>query len=135
MHGNLQTNTKEKTSPPSPQNLTERIVDAALDVKGRDVTVLNVNGSFDLADYFVLVSGRSDRQVQGICNRVIEEMRELGIKPISVEGFDRGHWVLIDFGDVILHVFYEPLREHYDIEGLWARAKGYRVIPERSRAA
>jgi ribosome-associated protein len=99
----------------------KRVVDACEDVKGKDVAVLDVHRISDFADYFVVASGRSDRQVQGITNRIIEELHRVGISPSSVEGYDDAQWVLIDCGDVIVHVFYEPVREHYDIESLWIR--------------
>jgi ribosome-associated protein len=99
----------------------KRVVEACEDVKGQDVSVLDVHRIADFADYFVVVSGRSDRQVQGITNRVIEELSHLNVSPSSVEGYEDAQWVLIDCGDVVVHVFYEPVREHYDIESLWIR--------------
>jgi ribosome-associated protein len=99
----------------------KRVVGACEDVKGKDVAVLDVHSISDFSDYFVVVSGRSDRQVQGITNRVVEQLAELGVYPSSVEGYDDAQWVLIDCGDVVVHVFYEPMREHYDIESLWIR--------------
>jgi ribosome-associated protein len=106
-----------------PVEVARQIVEACHEVKGQDIRVLDVSGIFDLSNYFVVVSGRSDRQVQGITNRVIESMAKLGYKPISIEGFEDGQWVLVDFGDVVLHVFYESVRQHYDIEGLWIKAR------------
>ena len=101
----------------------KRVVEACEDVKGQAVSVLDVHQISDFADYFVVVSGRSDRQVQGITNRVIEELNQIGVSPLSVEGYDDAQWVLIDCGEVIVHVFYEPVREHYDIESLWIRGE------------
>jgi ribosome-associated protein len=101
----------------------KRVVNACEEVKGKDVSVLDVRTLSDLADFFVVVSGRSDRQVQGITNRVIEELLRSGARPISVEGYEDGQWVLVDCGDVVVHIFYEPAREFYDIESLWMRAK------------
>ena len=103
--------------------LAKRIVEACEEVKGNEVVVLDVASVADFADYFIVASGRSDRQVQGITNRVIEELAKLGIRPISVEGYEEGQWVLIDCGDVVAHVFYEPVRSTYDIESLWMRAR------------
>jgi len=102
--------------------LTGALVDACLDAKGLDVAVLDMRSVFDLSDYFVIVSGRSDRQVQGICNKILSSMADNGLAPDLMEGFDQGHWVILEFGEVLIHVFYEPLRAHYDIEGLWTRA-------------
>jgi len=107
---------------PDPFQVARKVVQACEDVKGQDVSVLDVRNVADFADYFVLVSGRSDRQVQGITNRVIDQLHEMGVKPLSVEGYHQGQWVLIDCGEVVVHVFYEPLRDHYDVESLWIRA-------------
>ena len=101
----------------------KRIVRACEDVKGQETTILDVHSISDFADYFVVVSGRSDRQVQGITNRVIEELCRSGVKPLSVEGYEDGQWVLVDCGDIVVHIFYEPVRALYDIESLWMRAK------------
>ncbi|MFN4897086.1 MAG: ribosome silencing factor [Pseudomonadota bacterium] len=101
----------------------KRIVRACEDVKGQETTILDVHSISDVADYFVVVSGRSDRQVQGITNRVVEELCRSGVKPLSVEGYEDGQWVLVDCGDVVVHIFYEPVRALYDIESLWMRAK------------
>lgn len=106
----------------SPAELAYEIVSACDDAQGRDVTVLEVSKIFPLSDYFIVVSGRSDRHVQGIANRVLENLSERGAAPLTVEGVEKGHWVLLDFGDVVLHVFYEPSRAHYDVESLWVRA-------------
>ncbi len=99
------------------------IVSACTEANGIDTTILDVSKVFDLSDYFIVVSGRSDRQVQGIANRILATMNERGLKPLTVEGVEQGHWVLMDWGDVVVHIFYEPLREHYDVEGLWIRAE------------
>jgi ribosome-associated protein len=104
-------------------SVVKRVVSACEEVKGKDLAVLDVHSIAGFADYFVVVSGRSDRQVQGLTNRVIDELCKAGIKPLSVEGYEDGQWVLIDCGDVVVHVFYEPVREFYDIESLWMRAR------------
>jgi ribosome-associated protein len=103
--------------------VSKQIVQACEEVKATEVVVLDVASVSDFADYFIVASGRSDRQVQGITNRVIEELAKLGVRPLSVEGYEDGQWVLIDCGDVVAHVFYEPVRSEYDLEGLWMRAR------------
>lgn len=90
--------------------------------KGTNIEVLDLRQVNDVADYFIIVSGRSDRQVQGIGNRVLEAGEKAGLEPISIEGFEKGHWILVDFGNIVVHVFYEPTREHYDLESLWSEA-------------
>ena len=95
---------------------------AALDKKAVDLVVLDVGGLTSIADYLVICTGRSDRQVQAIAQAVDEELRKQGSRPIAIEGMTRGQWVLIDFTDVIVHVFYKPVREFYDLERLWEHA-------------
>ena len=94
----------------------------ALDKKACDLVVLDVHEHTSIADYFIVCSGRSDRQVQSIAQGIEENAAEEGLRPYAVEGAQRGHWALIDFSDVIVHVFYEPLREFYDLDGLWGQA-------------
>jgi ribosome-associated protein len=94
----------------------------ALDKKACDLVVLDVRELTSMADYFLICSGRSDRQVQSIAQGLEENAVDEGIRPYAVEGTQRGHWVLMDFSDVIVHVFYEPVRGFYDLDGLWGHA-------------
>ncbi len=94
----------------------------ALDRKACDLVVMDVRGLTSIADYFIICSGRSDRQVQSIAQGLEESSSKPGIKPFAVEGVGRGHWVLMDFSDVIVHIFYEPVRKFYDLDGLWGHA-------------
>ena len=94
----------------------------ALEKKARDLVVLEVRELTSIADYFIICSGSSDRQVQSIAQGIEENLSEAGHSPLSVEGANRGHWVLMDFSDVIVHIFYEPMREFYDLDGLWGHA-------------
>ncbi len=95
---------------------------AALDRKAYDLVVLETGGVSSIADYFVICSGRSDTQVQAIAEAVEAQLGARGARPISVEGLTHGQWVLMDYGDVVVHVFYVPVREFYDLERLWMRA-------------
>lgn len=95
---------------------------AALDRKACDLVVLEVSEFTSIADYFIVCSGRSDRQVQSIAQGLEDDGSEAGVKPFAVEGTQRGHWVLMDFSDVIVHIFYEPVRQFYDLDGLWGHA-------------
>jgi ribosome-associated protein len=94
----------------------------ALEIKARDLVVMDVRDVTSIADYFIICSGSSDRQVQSIAQGIEENLSAAGHRPLSVEGVHRGHWVLMDFSDVIVHIFYEPVREFYDLEGLWSHA-------------
>lgn len=98
------------------------LVRAALDRKACDLTVLDVHAHTSIADYFIVCSGRSDRQVQSIAQGLEDDGIEEGFKPFAVEGTQRGHWLLMDFSDVIVHIFYEPVRQFYDLDGLWGHA-------------
>jgi ribosome-associated protein len=82
----------------------------ALEKKAYDLVVLDVRERTSLADYFVICTGRSDTQVQAIAQSIAENLGKMGLRPLSIEGYAAGHWVLVDYGDVIVHVFYEPVR-------------------------
>lgn len=98
-------------------------VKAALGRKAFDLVILNVRDLTSIADAFIICSGRSNRQVVAIAEFIQVELKKHGIRPLSVEGKKEGHWVLLDYGHVIMHVFYEPIRSFYDLEGLWIDAK------------
>jgi ribosome-associated protein len=109
--------------------------DYALDKKALNLRILEVKGLSSLTDYLLIASGRSDRQVQAIAEGV-----RLGLKqdhdtlPLAVEGMNEGRWVLLDYGDVMVHVFQEPVRDFYDLDGLWSEAPTV-VLPEPVGAA
>jgi len=111
--------------------LSTKIVNACAEAKGLNITVLGTSELSDLFNYFIIVSGRSDRQVQGIANKVLQTLEQHGFRPLALEGLDAAHWVVLDFGDVVLHIFYEPVRNHYDLEGLWSKAKPLRIVKSR----
>lgn len=95
------------------------IARAALDKKAEDVVILDVNGLCSFADYFVIMSGRSTRHVQGLASAVDEALGNKRIKQSSIEGLNEGLWVLIDYVGVVVHVFYKETREFYQLERLW----------------
>ncbi|MDJ0621641.1 MAG: ribosome silencing factor [Desulfocapsaceae bacterium] len=95
----------------------------ASDAKAEDLTVLDVDGISSFADYFVIVNGRSTRHVQGIAEAIENQLRAKRIKPSHTEGMREGMWVLLDFDDVVVHVFYHEQRSFYNLEGLWHDAK------------
>ena len=97
-------------------------VKAVLGRKALDVVLLNVEELTSLADTFIICSGRSNRQVSAIAEFIRTKMKKSGLAPLSVEGLKEGHWVLMDYGHVVIHVFYDPVRRFYDLEGLWADA-------------
>jgi ribosome-associated protein len=95
---------------------------AALDKKAMEPVLIDVCGRASYADFIGVVSGRSDRQVDAIAEGVCEALAQKGRRPLGREGARNGRWVLLDFGDVVMHVFYHPLREVFDIESLWIDA-------------
>jgi ribosome-associated protein len=101
---------------------------AAQGRKARNIALLDVRGLSSVADFFIICSGRSNRQVIAIAEFIQLDLKNKGIRPLSIEGKKEGHWILLDYGHVILHVFYEPLREFYDLESLWIDAQ--RVNPD-----
>jgi ribosome-associated protein len=98
-------------------------IKAILGRKALNVVALDVAEMTSYADVFIFCSGRSNRQVIAIADHIKANLKKHNIKPINVEGTKDGHWVLLDYGHVIIHVFYEPVREFYDLEGLWVDAK------------
>jgi ribosome-associated protein len=105
-----------------PDELAHRIVDVASDKKAVDIVLLRTSEVTTMADYFVIASGRSDRQVQALSQAIVDELRDEGIKPLGIEGRGGARWVLIDYGSVIVHVFAPEEREYYGLERLWSKA-------------
>jgi ribosome-associated protein len=97
-------------------------IKAVVSMKALKVVVLDLRKLASFADAFIICSGRSHRQVSAIAELVEKDLKAKGIKPLGVEGLREGHWVLMDYGHVIIHVFYEPVRIFYDLEGLWSDA-------------
>jgi ribosome-associated protein len=95
---------------------------AILDRKALDLLVLDLSEVSDFTDYFLVTTGGSERQVRAIADAVDETLRTEGVRPLHIEGLEHGQWVLMDYGDFLVHVFSEPLREYYRLERLWADA-------------
>lgn len=102
---------------------------AALDKKASGLEILDVAGKVDYADFLVLMTGRSDRHTQALAQGIEEALRKKGIRAMTVEGMPQGNWVLMDFGDVVVHVFQDDARQLYDLEGLWLDAQRLPVPP------
>jgi len=119
----------------TPQQKTLAIVEAALDKKAYDLVVLQAEHLSSIADYFVIATGRSDVQVQSICRGIEERMDREAARPLSIEGYNLGYWVVLDYNDVVVHIFYEPIREVYRLETNWTDAQRV-ALPEpfQSRA-
>ena len=95
---------------------------AALDKKAERIEIVDISEKVDYADFLVIMTGRSDRQVVAIAQHIEESLETKGVKTVGMEGLAQGHWVLIDLAEVIVHVFLDEARQFYDIEGLWMDA-------------
>jgi ribosome-associated protein len=98
-------------------------VQAILGRKAESVVILDVRDLTSIADFFIICSGRSNRQVSAIADHIKTFLKGHNIRPLSIEGYKEGLWVLMDYGHIIIHVFYEETRSFYDLEGLWVDAK------------
>lgn len=112
-----------KTPDPPMDSSLELYVRAALGKKAFNIVILDVRQLTSITDAFIICSGRSNRQVAAIAEYIQVSLKKMDIKPLSVEGKREGHWVLLDYGHVIIHIFYEPVRDFYDLEGLWIDAE------------
>lgn len=97
-------------------------VRAAQGRKAADLVILDVRKLTSFADVFIICSGRSNRQVSAIAEHIREDLKKTGKKPLGVEGLSDGQWVLMDYGHLLIHIFLEPVREFYDLEGFWSGA-------------
>ena len=107
----------------APLELARRIVELAEDKKAADIVLLELAPLTTLADYFVICSGGSERQLDAIADGIISSLRDDKVKPIGREGTPASHWVLIDFGSVIVHIFTPPERDYYALEKHWSEAR------------
>ena len=103
----------------TPRTLAKDIAQIADDHKAVDLAVLDLRKLTSFTDFFVICSGTSDRQVSAIADAIHYDMKKKGRAPLGEEGMRDGHWALLDYGDVVAHVFYHEVREHYQLERLW----------------
>lgn len=123
----------QKKLPKDPSlDICSVVVNACNDSKAKELVVLRTSGISDMFNYQIIASANSDRQVQGIANRIAESLEEEGHGTATIEGLDAGHWVVIDCGDVLAHVFYGPIREHYNLESLWTKAPRLKLVEKKS---
>lgn len=99
--------------------LKQLVIDALDDLKAVNTVTLDVTGLTDVMDYLVITSGTSSRHVKSLANNVCMEAKKQGMRPLGVEGDDTGEWVLVDFGDIVVHVMLPETRAFYDLERLW----------------
>jgi ribosome-associated protein len=105
-------------------------VRAAESKKASDIKVLDLTGITSFTDYFVICTGTNQRQIQAIADEVDAQLKKIGERPLSVEGYDQAEWVLADYGDFLVHIFSPKSREYYNLERLWKSAKEVAVPPE-----
>jgi ribosome-associated protein len=104
-------------------------VRAAEEKQARNVRVLDLREVTSFADYFVILSGANNRQIQAIADEVHQRLKKLGEMPASMEGYDNAEWVLMDYGDYLVHIFSDKARLYYDLERLWRDAKTVELAP------
>lgn len=125
----------QKNRPDRPSaELAQRAAALCLDLKANDVVILGLRGVSDMTDYFVIASGTSDTHVRSIAEHVAEELKKDGSPAYHVEGLPQGRWVLVDFVDVVVHVFHPMLRSFYQLERLWGDATPVPLTQEGARA-
>ncbi len=125
-----------RTTPEASRELAQAAVDAALTKSAMEPVLLNVSELATYTDYLLLLSGRNLRQVEAIAEAVQQGMKAAGHDALSKEGKRGGQWTLLDYGDVVVHVFYHPIREYYDLEGLWVDAQRVELdVPAELRVA
>ena len=106
----------------STSSITHLVTDAANEIKAFRLVVLDVRQMSDVCDYQIICSGENNKQTVAIANSVEHKLKtSLGIRPLAIEGKEQGRWILIDYGSVMVHIFFEPLRDHYGLEDLWAK--------------
>lgn len=105
-------------------------VRAAESKKATDIKVLDLTAITSFADYFIICTGASNRQIQAITDEITARMKQRGERPSSIEGYEQGDWVLSDYGDIVVHVFSEKARAFYDLDRLWRQARAVEIPPE-----
>tara|TARA_Y100000768_G_scaffold284273_1_gene218814 strand:- start:3527 stop:3874 length:348 start_codon:yes stop_codon:yes gene_type:complete len=106
-----------------PPALIKKITSLIQDKKGYDIKIIDLKGISSLTDFFIVCSSDSDPQTRAITNHIKKELSKFKIKPFQVEGLDHMEWILMDYFDIVVHVFKKETRDFYDIERLWADAK------------
>ena len=122
-------NLKEKDTPNALEIETavKIAAEAASDKKAQDLVVLDLRELASFTEYFLICNGNNQRQVQAISNAIEEQLREAGKRPLHIEGYSNAEWILLDYGDFIVHVFSDSARRFYDLERLWRDAKRVQV--------
>lgn len=115
----------------SPKQIADIAQRAAEDKKAQDITILDISHISIICDYFLICTGRAGTQVQAVAEHIQDQLQEFGVKPFRVEGFREANWILLDYGDVVIHVFKEVEREFYNLERLWGDAHKVELSAKR----
>lgn len=107
----------------------------AQDKKAEEIVIIEIGSLSSVCEYLVVAGASSERQVQAIAMHIEEELRKDGARPLGIEGMGEGRWVLMDYDDVVAHIFLNPVRSHFDIEGLWVDAPSYRLEEDGTLSA
>lgn len=111
----------------SPEAIRDAVVDALEDVKGFDISVLDVRNMTSLTSYMIVCSGNSSRQTKALADNVCEKLKEKGIETRGIEGEKEGEWVLVDLGDAVVHIMVPATRAYYNLEQLWTQGEARRT--------
>lgn len=109
-----------------PENLNDIIHNALEDLKGQDIVVLDVKDLSDVTDTLIIATGTSSRHVKSLAENALQDAKDAGIPAIGVEGMEGGEWVLVDYGDCVLHVMLQKTRDFYELEKLWSMSPSSR---------
>ena len=101
------------------ERLKDLMIKLLEDKKGEEIMPIDLRKKVDFADYFLLCSAHSTKHAQGLADYVTLELEKIGIVPLSVEGMEQGNWIVLDYGSIVVHIFYEPIRRLYNLEELW----------------
>ncbi|MCR4933762.1 MAG: ribosome silencing factor [Lachnospiraceae bacterium] len=105
------------------KDYVNKAVDAILEKKGYDVKILNIEGLSPIADYFIIATGSNPNQLHAICDEISETLSKEGLHPKQTEGYQLANWILVDYGDFIIHLFQPESRDYYNLERIWKDAK------------
>src|SRR5829696_9033960 len=128
-----QPNARSKSQPADTENFDERVLaalHAASEKKALEPVVLDLREIASFTDYFVIVSGANERQVQAISDGIYETLKKAGHSAARVEGYKTAEWILLDYGDFVVHIFEQKARKFYDLERLWRESKRVELPPE-----
>jgi ribosome-associated protein len=125
------TNRRAKVIENPARDLALAIAQAGFDKKATDVEIIDVTGKVDYADFVVVMSATSDRQANAIAKNIDSTLSLAGHRANSIEGLPQGAWVLMDYGDVVVHIFHQDTRGYYDLEALWSDAERVEVVDQK----